>query len=165
MLRLEDFLESFGCYDLEMLLEIKDRKVVPGLVKVLDHFPSGVKSRIIVGSFDAPLLRDFKTRLPHLRTSLQLGTVFGSGEMIELARKFLCQFVHPCWEARAYYPHELLPAETVEALHRAGLKVIVWHEERPEFLRTLLELPVYGICTNDPLLLKNLRDRAKDHAS
>ena len=49
---------------------------------------------------------------------------------------------------------------TTARLHEAGLKVIVWHEEREDELRCLLDLGVDGICTNDPERLKNLRDRA-----
>ena len=51
----------------------------------------------------------------------------------------------------------LLSREAITRLHEVGLKVILWHEEREEELRCLLDLGVDGICTTDPERLKNLR--------
>ncbi len=57
-------------------------------------------------------------------------------------------------------PPHLLSRGAITHLHEAGLEVILWHEERQEELRCLLDGGVDGICTTDPERLKNLRDRA-----
>ena len=56
----------------------------------------------------------------------------------------------------SHAPH-LLSGEAITRFHEAGLNVILWHEEREEELRCLLDLGVDGICTTDPERLKNLR--------
>jgi len=156
---LQELLDLLKVYsDAELLLEVKDRRVIEPLANALKLLPHDEKARIVVGSFDALSLAAFKDLVPSVRTSLLFGTVLTVQDMTALALKFCCQFIHPCWESRAYYPHQLLSAEDVEKIQESGLDVVVWHEERPDELRNLLTLPVYGICTNDPLLLKKLRD-------
>ena len=54
---------------------------------------------------------------------------------------------------------KVLLREAITRVHEASLKVIVWHEERDDELRCLLDLDVDGICTHDPERLKNLWDR------
>ena len=43
--------------------------------------------------------------------------------------------------------------EVIERAREAGLKVMLWHEERPEVIRELEGLPIYGVCGNAPELL------------
>ena len=153
---LVELLEAFKNWEMEFNLEVKDRRVVSPLVRILLERPE-CADRSIVSSFDGILLKEFKELFPRVRTSLLLGTVLEADDMVAMAKNYGCDFVHPCWESRGYYPHELLPLRTVEEIKKNGLEVIVWHEERPEELLCLLELPVYGVCTNDPALLVQLR--------
>ena len=67
-------------------------------------------------------------------TSLMLGTVFDFDEMVLLSHCYQCDTVHLCWKSRAPYPNRLLSREAITRLHEAGLKVILWHEEREEEL-------------------------------
>ena len=155
--RFEELLDWCETQRMELLLEVKDAQVID---KLIDSLKNCDPELITIGSFHAPFLQAFKTDCPKFVTSLMLGTVFDLDEMVLLTRRYQCDAVHPCWESRAPFPHRLLSREAITRLHEAGLKVIVWHEEREDELRHLLDLGVGGICTNDPERLKSLRDRA-----
>lgn len=155
--RFEELLDWCETQRMELLLEVKD-------VQIIDKLTDSLKNRdpelITISSFHAPFLKAFKAVRPEFVTSMMLGTVFDLDEMVLLSRRYQCDAVHPCWESRAPCPHRLLSREAITRLHEAGLKVIVWHEERKDELRHLLDLGVDGICTNNPERLKNLMDRA-----
>ena len=138
-----------------LLLEVKDRRVIEVLSEILSEFDA---SNFIIGSFDALFLKEFKKKNPHIRTSIMFGTVLGVDDMIRLTKKYECEFAHPCWEHRHPYPHELISKEDITKLNEEGIEVISWHEERPDELKELLKKGFYGITTNNPKLLKVLRD-------
>jgi len=153
--RFEELLDWAETQQMELLLEVKD-------AQLLDRLANSLKNRdpdlITIGSFHAPFLKAFKAVRPELVMSLMLGTVFSLEEMVLLSRRYQCDVVHPCWESRAPYPHSLLSREAITRIHEAGLKVILWHEEREDELEHLLNLGVDGICTNEPERLKRMRD-------
>ncbi|MDQ3762010.1 MAG: glycerophosphodiester phosphodiesterase [Actinomycetota bacterium] len=76
-------------------------------------------------------------------------------EPVQLARTVHAQYVHPCWE-RLPRPDEFLAGPWLERVRAHGLGVICWHEERPVVVRSLYELGVDGICTNEPGLLTRI---------
>lgn len=76
-------------------------------------------------------------------------------EPVQLARAVHAQYVHPCWE-RLPRPDEFLAGPWLERVRARGLGVICWHEERPVVLRSLYELGVDGICTDEPELLTRI---------
>lgn len=159
IVRLEEFLTEFWETNIEFLLEIKDRMVLDALFNILSQIPKSERTdRIIICSFDAVVVRKVKEIMPELRTSLLLGTVFPLEYVIPLAKELKCDFIHLCWEARAYYPDRLLSYSDIEKVQKNGIEVILWHEERSEVLKKVLKLPVYGICTNDVSLLKLLKE-------
>ncbi len=145
--------------DVNLYLEVKDRRMLKILSGLLKNHP---EKHFVVSSFDAEFLHEFKLRNPHIRTSLLLATVVPVTTAVEWAKRFLADFVHPCWESRAPYPHTLLPKEWVERAKESGMEVVVWHEEREEELRELIKLPVWGICTNDVEKLVKVRNRIKE---
>ena len=113
--------------------------------------------RVIVGSFQAELVRETKELAPELSVSLLVGSVHPAQELIALARAAGADYVHLCWESRAPQPHQLLTPELLRALREAGLGIVLWHEERDDELRVLRTLDVDAICTNTPDKLKILR--------
>ena len=139
--------------DVGLLVEIKDRAAVPALAVAIE---SEDPARIVVGGFDCIALRAFKARRPEMRTSLMLGSVLDARDMIDLARRYRADGVHPCWEARAPRASALVAPEDVAALHGAGLAVTLWHEERVEELTALVALGVDGICTDTPGVLRGI---------
>jgi 5-deoxy-glucuronate isomerase len=106
--------------------------------------------QVIVGSFDAALVRETKELAPELSVSLLVGPVYPAQELIELARAARADYVHLCWENRAPQPHKLLTPELLQALREAGLGIVLWHEERDDELSVLRTLDVDAICTNTP---------------
>jgi hypothetical protein len=53
-------------------------------------------------------------------------------------------------------PHVLLTPDLLSGWRARGLETVVWHEERQEELNRLAELPVWGICTNTPDVLRHV---------
>lgn len=157
---LEEFLKEFWNAGVEFLLEIKDRSVVEFLPEILSSFPEEeAVEKVVICSFDAMAVKRAKELMPELRTSLLLGTVIPLKDVIPLARDLGCNFLHPCWESRAYYPDRLITFYDVEEVLKNKMEVVLWHEERSNVLKEILKLPVYGICTNDVAIAKSWREK------
>ncbi|RMD93545.1 MAG: hypothetical protein D6811_04660, partial [Alphaproteobacteria bacterium] len=62
--------------------------------------------------------------------------------------------VHLCWEREGERPDRLITADLVARIHGMGAEIVAWHEERREVIAALLKLPLLGICTNRPGMLK-----------
>jgi len=138
---------------MHLLIEIKD----PNVASVLAGMLRGRDAdRVTVGSFHGPCLREVKGTNPDIKTSLMIGSVLDTDDLVHLAERYHCNGVHPCWENRAPYPNRLLSQEDVEKLRENGLQVTLWHEEREEELIRLIDLRPDGICTNTPALLRRL---------
>ena len=101
-------------------------------------------------SFRADWMADLKALCPDALTSI----LFASRHVdpVQLARSLNADFVHPCWE-RFDRPQDWLTPDWLAAVREAGLGVMIWHEERPDVIRDLYELGIYGICADDPELL------------
>ncbi|MEP7199577.1 MAG: glycerophosphodiester phosphodiesterase family protein [Chloroflexota bacterium] len=108
------------------------------------------RPQVIVGSFQASLVRETKTLAPELSTSLLVGPVHPAHELIALARDAKADYIHLCWENRAQHPHRLLSPDLLRELRAAGLGIVLWHEERDDELAVLRTLDVDAICTNTP---------------
>ncbi len=152
---LDSLLEWSRARRFPLLLEVKDASLLDALAARLRETDP---SLVTVASFHGPFLRDFAFACPGVLTSLMLGTVLDPDDMIELARGYRTRGVHPCWEARDPRPHRLLTQTAAARIRAAGLRLTLWHEERPEELGALLRLAPDALCTNDPGLLKRLRD-------
>ncbi len=108
------------------------------------------RRQVIVGSFNAALVRETKALAPELATSLLVGPVCPAGELVALARDARAGYIHLCWENRAPQPHRLLTPDLLGALRAAGLGIVLWHEEQDDELSVLRALDVDAICTNTP---------------
>lgn len=62
--------------------------------------------------------------------------------------------IHLCWERGGDRPQDLVTPALVDEARRRGLEIILWHEERPAIIADLLALPVLGICSDEPALLR-----------
>ncbi len=152
---LDPLLEWSRAQRFPLLLEVKDASLLDTLAARLRNLDP---SLVTVASFHGPFLRDFASACPGVPTFLMLGTVLEPDDMVELAHRYRTGGIHPCWEARDPKPHRLLSQAAAARVRNAGLRLILWHEERPEELNALLRLAPDAICTNDPGLLKRLRD-------
>jgi glycerophosphoryl diester phosphodiesterase len=62
--------------------------------------------------------------------------------------------LHLCWERAGERPQDLVTAELMRKAFDDGREILLWHEERPAILRDIMQLPVLGICTDLPDLMR-----------
>ena len=104
-----------------------------------------------IGSFRPDYLADIKAARPDARTSILFGAV--DIDPVKLAQSIKADYVHPCWENRAEQPHRLLTPDWIDAVRKANLGIVCWHEERPLEIAALQALGVDAICSDKPELL------------
>ena len=105
----------------------------------------------IFGAFRPDYLADIKAARPDAKTSILFGAV--DIDPVKLAQSINADYVHPCWENRAEQPHRLLNPEWINAVRKANLGIVCWHEERPSEIAALQALGVDAICSDKPELL------------
>ena len=105
---------------------------------------------VIVSSFDPAKLATLKTHAPEIETAALTGR--WDIDFVALAEEAKADCIQFGWE-RHEAPHTLLTDDVFGRAREAGLKVLLWHEERPEVIRELEGLPIYGVCGNAPELL------------
>lgn len=70
--------------------------------------------------------------------------------------------LHLCWERAGERPQDLVSPALLDRAFRDGREIVLWHEERPQILADIMALPVLGVCTDLPELM---RPTAQDAAS
>jgi glycerophosphoryl diester phosphodiesterase len=109
------------------------------------------------GSFDAAQvreLRDSGCEYP-LSVLVRLGH-----DPFALADSAGADVLHLCWERGGERPQDLVTPALLERAFRQGREVVLWHEERLAILSDIMELPVLGICSDLPDLMRNATKRA-----
>lgn len=136
-----------------LYLELKGQFTPDPVVEVLKFVHS--TDEVIVGSFYPWLPQKVKWLAPEIRTSVLVGQ-WGKDQMVEWALAVDADYVHPCWENHTPQPHRLLAPSMLDEIRSHGLGIILWHEERPEELRELVNFDVDGICTDTPDVLSGI---------
>ncbi len=134
-------------------LDVKDRALKSIMGRILEKMKT---VRTIVSSFDAPFLRDVKRSNPGIRTAILIGSVYDARFIVDIAKHYEADIIHPAWESRHPYPHHLL-SEMLPIFRREGFEVSSWHEEREEVIRDLFRMGVNYISTNDVPLAASVR--------
>lgn len=62
--------------------------------------------------------------------------------------------IHLCWERGGERPQDLVTPDLLGQAKRAGREVVLWHEERPPIISDLVKLPILGICSDQPELIR-----------
>ena len=62
--------------------------------------------------------------------------------------------LHLCWERAGERPQDLVTPALLDKAFRTGREIVLWHEERPAILADIMRLPVLGICTDLPDLMR-----------
>ena len=65
--------------------------------------------------------------------------------------------MHFCWRDASDAPHELLTDVLMQQIQDNNIQTVIWHEDRSAVLEALWEIPIMGICSNRPELLKPYR--------
>ncbi|HKI74218.1 MAG TPA: glycerophosphodiester phosphodiesterase, partial [Pseudomonadales bacterium] len=100
-----------------------------------------------IGSFHAPWIRALRDAgCPYPLSVL----VRAHGDPFAMAERSGADMIHLCWENAAPSPQELVTGELLRRAVEQGLHIVLWHEERPDVLADLVEMPVLGICSDTP---------------
>ena len=71
-----------------------------------------------------------------------------------LADQAGADILHLCWERAGPAPQDLVTPDLLARAFADGREVVLWHEERPGVLNVIQALPVLGICTDLPDLMR-----------
>lgn len=74
-----------------------------------------------------------------------------------IARTCGAELVHPCWERASDRPDKLLDDAFFQQARSLGLPVVTWHEERADVLAELVQMPILGICSDQPEMVRPYR--------
>jgi len=131
-----------------LYIELKGEQTEEPVVKLVRE--NAIQNAVIVASFDSSKVRRVKESAPELETSVLVGDK--DSDWVTTAKEAKADCIHFCWE-RYPSPHKLLTEEVMNQAAANELKVIIWHEERPEEIREIIKRDIYGICSNQPDLL------------
>ena len=149
---LRQLLDHFSSADSLLYLELKcspkeTEKVVSVTCDVLNGY-SGAE-RVIVECFDLKVISELKSLAPHLKTAalFQPGVVrphfwSSANRLVDEAKSVDAD------EIALHY--KLAHDRTIEAAHRAGLKVVIWTVDDPAWVTRARTLGVHALITNDP---------------
>ena len=128
-----------------LYIELKGEHTEQPVVELVRR--NAMQDTVIIASFDANKVRKVKELAPELITSVLVSDK--NADWVAIAKKAKADCIHFCWE-RYPSPHKLLTEEVMNRASTNGLKVIIWHEERPEEIREIIKRDIYGICSNLP---------------
>jgi glycerophosphoryl diester phosphodiesterase len=110
-------------------------------------------TRAVIGSFNAAEIR----ALSDAGCPYPLATLVPLGEdPFERAAQSGADIIHLCWEKGGDRPQDLVTNALLDCARGHDLGVVLWHEERKGVLDAIMDLPVLGICTNQPELMRGV---------
>ena len=137
--------EVLDLFDKKMLIDIEIKNAPIGYEGIEEDLlyaiePYRERLKFCVSSFDHHCLR----RLRALDSEIEIGVLLAASmvEIAEYCAKFSAKYL-----IQDYY---CLMPEAVREAHDAGLKVIVWTVNDKKQWQYLIDLGVYGICTDLP---------------
>jgi glycerophosphoryl diester phosphodiesterase len=104
-----------------------------------------------LGSFNIDFvreLRDAGCRFP-LSVLVPLGV-----DPHAAAQACRADVMHLCWERGGARPQDLVTEDLLARARSDGRAVVLWHEERTDIIADLVRMPVLGICSDAPELLR-----------
>jgi glycerophosphoryl diester phosphodiesterase len=104
-----------------------------------------------LGSFDPAQVRELRDG----RCDYPLTVLIRAGhDPHALGDSAGADILHLCWERAGDRPQDLVTPALIDAAFGRGRELVLWHEERPAILGDLMALPVLGICTDLPELMR-----------
>ena len=104
-----------------------------------------------LGSFDTAQVRELRDMVCDFPLSVLIRVAH---DPHELGEKSGADVLHLCWEKASDTPQEFVTEELMERAFADGKEIVLWHEERPDVLKDIMILPVLGICTDLPDLMR-----------
>ncbi|MDR6590083.1 glycerophosphodiester phosphodiesterase [Agrobacterium tumefaciens] len=106
-----------------------------------------------LGSFDTAQVRELR----------DAGCTFPLSVLVRVGRdphtlgdEAGADILHLCWERAGERPQELVTTELMRRAFGDGREIVLWHEERSAVLKDIMQLPVLGICTDLPELMRRV---------
>jgi glycerophosphoryl diester phosphodiesterase len=131
-----------------LYVEIKAPEAAP---LVWRHLEAEDQRFAAFGSFDVDPIR----LLCEAHSAYPLSVLVRLGDdPLAAAERARANIVHLCWERGGDRPQDLVTPSLVAAIRESGRQIVLWHEERPEIIADLVTLPVLGICSDLPELLR-----------
>ena len=140
----EDVLKLAIKLNVGIYLDIKARYVSDTLINLLKKYNY---QKVIIGSFNIELIKELKKLDNSYPYAILVPSGFNPFEYAESA-----DIIHLCWE-KLENPEKLLDDNFFQKCEKKNQKVVIWHEENPERMKILRNLPVLGICSNQPELV------------
>ena len=104
-----------------------------------------------LGSFDVDQVR----QLRDMACDVPLSVLVRVGhDPFALADRAGADVIHLCWERAGDRPQDLVTPELMRRAFDGNREIVLWHEERPPILADIMALPVLGICTDLPDLMR-----------
>lgn len=105
----------------------------------------------VLGSFDCNQVRELRDS----GCDYPLSVLVRAGhDPHALADRAGADIMHLCWEHASNHPQTLVTEPLCTKAFQSGREIVLWHEERPEVIADIIDLPVLGICTNLPETLR-----------
>lgn len=135
-------------YSAGIYLDAKDAAAIENAAGILTRHEI---DKAIIAAFDWTSLQS----LAGADSPFPLSVLVPLGEdPFALADASGADIIHLCWEHGGSRPQDLITDSLIAEADRRGLPIILWHEERIDVVNELICLPVMGICSNRPELLK-----------
>jgi len=148
VLEVIELAQRTGC---GLYVELKARGTGPKVVALLESLQI---KRAVIGSFGVEQVAE----LARLNCPYPLSVLVPVGaDPFALAQAAGADMIHLCWERASDTPHQLLTKELMAAAAISRLPIVAWHEEREEVIAALVQLPIFGICTDLPEMINRYR--------
>jgi len=120
-------------------------------VAVAKAFQDAGLEKAILGAFDPAAVNALRAA----------GVTYPTAALVPLgADPFLhaaaADIIHLCWE-RMDRPQAMLTPEFLSRAAAQGQRIVLWHEEDPDRMAELRDLPILGICSDMPELVHPFR--------
>ena len=134
-----------------LYVEVKERAAALPAMRLLSA--SAVRFAAI-GSFDHDTVRDLvAARQRYSRFPISVLVRVGEDPFMAAADTG-ADIVHLCWERASVRPTASSHRSLSRARRAKGSLMVIWHEERRDVLDRLVTLPVIGICTDRPEMMR-----------
>ena len=116
-----------------------------------DHLKSQGQRFACLGSFDPAQVRELRAAGCDYPLSVLIRVGVDPHAAGDSAG---ADILHLCWERAGPRPQDLVTADLLDTAFAAQRELVLWHEERPDILADIQRLPVLGICTDLPDLMR-----------
>jgi glycerophosphoryl diester phosphodiesterase len=104
-----------------------------------------------LGSFDTAQVRELRDSGCEYPLSVLVRV---GADPHALGDKAGADILHLCWENAGPRPQILVTEALLAKAFHANRQIVLWHEERAEVIADIIKLPVLGICSDRPEMLR-----------